>query len=461
MYLAMPRAMTRHLVVMLVATTTGCATIEARPPQGSDAPLRTAQAEVVRKDGAYGTLKQDGTTVTLVASRSCDVVERPTIVRTTRTEFENKSAVADWVLAGSGLVLAGVGAGILVDAHSVGATGTSGRTYNPVGPTGATVIGISGIALGVGLLAISIVDVVRANNVTVEKQEVTSNGATLKTDVACSNKRSTGAAVSGKVGETVFDLGKTNLAGKLTVDIDAAVDPTWVVPSPTKTMTILVGESEVATVDLGPLFTAREDRAWQAVAGAVPACASPTTSKACDPVWNFLSKYSAGRHSAEARKIVDDAAPKIRPLADDEMWRDRKDDVQACASKKFETPTDVDAACTAAEAYLSSFPDGQHFKEAAAALKTGHARSAALTLELERRQARAEALGRQAEAALQEAERRRQAAADAAERTRERQEAAQERTKCEAMCRMGCSSWQFRNNVAMCYSGCVQSRCSP
>ncbi len=403
----------------------GCATIAPKKAAVSDAPLRSAQIEVPRKDGVHATVQQEGTTVRLVASRSCDLVGRSTVLRTTRTEHENKSAGIDWLFAGSGVGFAGAGAVVLVDARGVSDADTSSRKYNPVGPTGATMIGVGGVVVGAGLLTAAIVDVVRANKVTVEEQEITSNGQAVKEDISCTKERAAGAVVRGRVYGSPFDIGKTDAAGKLTVELDAvldpALDPVWVLRDSPRTAPLLVDGVEVATVDLGALFVVREDRAWQGVVGTVPGCAAPTTTKGCDSLNSFLAKFGSGRHAAEARKAIADGAAAMERLRDEDMWKVRKAYLEACTSKKLDSASEIDVACSAIEGYVTAFPNGIHVKEAQAALKVGRARSAALQAAEERKQKAAE-----------EAERRREKAEEQAEKRREQQEAAKQRAQAAA-----------------------------
>lgn len=449
-------SLTASLLVSMMISAAGCATIEARPPQVSDALVHTGSAEVIREDGVHATLKQDGTTVTLVASRSCNVIERPTVLRTTRKEFENKSATMDWILAGSGVAFLGLGVGVLVDVRNVFSTDKSSRTYNVFGPAGATAIGIGALAIGVGLLATSIVDVVRANKVVVEEQEITSNGKTVREGIRCTNSPARGAPVTGKVGDKRFDLGETNGDGKLTVDIDAAIDPTWTVPPPPQNMTVLVREADVGTVDLRALFTVREGRAWERVTKQLPNCASPARSTDCDAVKDFLARYGSGQHAAEARTVLDGSSAELHRLAEDEMWNARKDDVMACANKKSDSPSEIDSACSGAELYVKSFPDGPHFKEADAALRIGRARSRALSAELERKQKAADDAERRRQQMAEAQEKARQQAEAAKEKARQQAEEAREKAqrqeRCRNICLVKCS--HARNEVS-CLSGCT------
>lgn len=412
------------LLWLLLVALGGCATIAPKTPVVSDAPVRSAEAEVLRKGGAHATLQQEGTILKLAASRSCDVIARPTVLRTTRTEYENRSATTDWVMAGSGLALVAAGILATIDAPNVGSSDKTSQTYNPLGPTGATVIGIGSIGIGTGLIAVPIVDVFRAQKVEVGKQEVTSNGAALRKAVPCSNEPHAHAAVTAKTPTETFALGETGDGGQLNVDLDAAINRGWVVPNAAQTATVFVAESEVGTINLASLYKARESHAYPT--DAVPGCATPSTSRGCESISEFLRKYPSGDHSAESRRLLEQAAPKLRRLADAETWHGLN--VEECIGKQESDPAAINAACAKVRAYLSQFPDGEHVKEGDAAVKKGTARAEALEAELERKRRAAEA-----------AERRQALAEEQAELRRENARKAQDRSDCSRIIQAQCA----------------------
>lgn len=422
------------LLGCLVFSMGGCATIEPKTPFVTDQPLRSSESEVVRQDGAHATLRQEGTRLRLSASKSCNLIARPTVLRTTRTEYENRSAATDWAMAGTGLALVAAGIVTLVDSSKVGSTDKSSQSYNPVGPTGATVIGIGSISVGTGLIILPVVDVIRAQKVQVVEQEVTSNGAVLREAVPCAQKPHAHAEVTAKTPSETFALGETGESGHLAIDLDAVINRDWVVPSTTLTATVFVAEAEVGTITLAALYKNREAQAYPAAS--VAFCTTPLDSKGCRPISEFLQKYPNGAHAAESRRLLEEAAPKLHRLADAEIWRGL--DVNACIGKQENDPRAIKASCAGVRSYRTQFPDGQHVQEADAALRSGTTRADALEADLNRKHRAAE-----------EAERRRVHAEEEAEARRENAKRAQDRSDCIRLIQAACARVRFPYDICV------------
>lgn len=417
--------------LLAVAFSTGCASIGVLPGQVNDRPLRSVEEEKVQPDGAHVGLTQAGTELSMVVSHSCELFESPVVERTTRTESTNNSAALDWALFGTGVAAAGLGMYTTFDSSGVYGTSTNSRTYNPIGPTGAAVIGIGSIALGVALLVIPVVDVVRANRETVERAEVTTQGKVIRRDFACTLAPFNHAAVSGRLGDKAFALGTANADGKLDVDLDSAIDPQWAVPTPPARLRIVAEGIAAGEADLAPLFQVREMRAWEQ--SSPDRCLAPKTADGCDLVKLFIARYPAGPHAADARRVLDDSSPQIHRLADDADWRSHADDVQNCASKKLDDPAEVEGACSGVQSYITSFAGGQHSAEAQTVITKGSARVTALRAAAERRQK------------AEEAEEARKAAAEAALRK------AQVEEDCKNKCFVICSRTL---DPMLCLAGC-------
>jgi hypothetical protein len=150
---------------------------------------------------------------------------------------------------------------------------------------------------------------------------------------------------------------------------------------------------------------------------------------------------------------VEDSAPKVHALADEEMWQVREADVRTCGGTKLDTPENIDGACASAQAYISAFTDGQHRKEAEAALKAGRARSALLTAEIERKRKAAE-----------DAERRRLKAEEDAEVRKEAARQAQAKSDCIRLIQSACARAARYRGIPydICYRQTMeaQSQCS-
>ena len=450
---------------LLALAAGGCASVRSKPPQFTDEPLRDTREEVVRPGEAHATITQDGTTVAIVASHACDVWDRPVVTRTTRTESYNRTPAVDWVFLAGGVAIAGVGTYTVIDARNVYATSTNSRTYNPLGSTGATAIGIGTIALGASLLVIPLVDVIRANRVTVDRQEVTTTGTIAQPNVVCKDSPLSTASVEGAIGDKRFPLGSTDATGKLHLDLDTVLDPAWVAPHPPTRMQLVVADATVGDLDLAPLYSSREQLAWNK--SDIQRCAAPTTAQACDPARRFIADYPDGPHASEARAALDKGAPDLERLADDDAWTTARPSLEKCSSGKTSDLTTLDHACDAVQAYIDQHPQGRHTREASAAVKRGRATSAAMVAAIDRQQKAAEAAERrreaQAEAAEKRrqereeaAEKRRQAQAEAAERHRQAQEEAAAHRRCEAACAQQCTFHAI--DPVLCIAYCP-SRC--
>ena len=191
---------------------------------------------------------------------------------------------------------------------------------------------------------------------------------------------------------------------------------------------VVVGGEKVAQLDLTALVTIREARAWSALDRSK--CATPVTSNACASIAEYLDQYSGGPHASEAQALLDVQGPTLRKLRDDEVWS--KINPAACESAKAKatSPEQIDSNCKPLKLYLAQFHDGQHASVAREALEKARKRREALVAEILRKEKAAQA-----------------------------KEAADARKRCVAECKVGCSSWRI-NDQALCFSGCVESRCS-
>lgn len=173
------------------------------------------------------------------------VVQRITVRRTTRTDYENASAATDWLIAGTGVAIAGGGAATMIDAPNVAPNDTASRTYNPVGSDAATAIGIGAIGAGTALVVIPIVDVIRAQKTSVAVGNITQDGEIIKRGIPCEHVPYGSGSVSGAIAGQSVPLGTTDSAGKLVVDRQAQ-------------MSISIAATEVGSASLAPVFAARQ-----------------------------------------------------------------------------------------------------------------------------------------------------------------------------------------------------------
>ena len=194
---------------------------------------------------------------------------------------------------------------------------------------------------------------------------------------------------------------------------------------------VVVGTEKVAQLDLTPLVTIREARAWSTLDRSK--CSSPTTSTACSSIVEYLDQYSGGPHAAEAQSLLDAQGPTLLKLRDDEVWS--KISPAACESAKAPSPEQIDSDCKPLKLYLTGFHDGQHATEAKQILEKA----------TKRREALVKKLADQAERERKGEEQR--------ERNAEQRERNRQIQQCQSACLMRCSN---ALNEGSCLAGCVQ-----
>lgn len=426
---------------VLVLGLGGCATIGLAPPVHEDKPMSQFREEVPTEDGAsFVEVTQDGPSITIDARKRCHVYERQKVRRRSTTERFNTEPGKDWALGLGGTALVGLGFGLAADAqNNVYDDAKNSRTFNEVGPTPATILGATTAALGTTLITVAIVDGVRASGADTTTEDIVLEGTLISMNVACEETpivdqplvlkvtRNFGPGSFGgpSLEEAAFQLGKTNAAGRLQVDLVdalAELDPTFV----EQRAVLLLAGKEVGHVDVEPVVAAKEEVAWGAVN--FPRCQEPKNSGACAGLKDFVSKFPNGRHKAEADRILAEVQPRLDDFRDDEMWNESGREACSGAPKLNDTAA-VEAACRGVAKYRAILRTGKRVAEADGLLKKAQDRVAAL--------------------------RDRVAKNAAAEEARE---AAKERTRCDGECRLVCSSRRF--NFDVCYSGCVAARCT-
>jgi hypothetical protein len=424
---------TSGVFVGMLGVLCGCATIAPKPPTMKDEPVRADPVEVIRAAGAHATMALQGTNLDLTAVHYCDLVEHPVVYRTVTTEHENASAWKDWSIGGAGIALVGGGAYTVIDARNVASKSTASKNYNPVGSGGATAIGIAEIAVGVGLGAVAIYDVIRANRIDVETKKAQLDTRTIKERIVCSSAPLAYAPVVGEIGEHAYNLGATDDAGKLRVDLDPVMREVLAKDAHLK---VKVATVDVGDLDLSPVYLAHEKRGW--TNSLANECRNPSSESSCRTLAMFSTEYPDGPHAGEARTILEQSKPAIMKFADASAWS--RLDIEACTKRPFDDPNEIDRACGDVKMYLLLFPSGAHARDAEAAIKAGEARATALRTKIN-------------QALKVEARKDEQA-----QKAEEAKEAAVERRQCHAQCQVACSSWWVRD-FRLCYTGCIQLPC--
>lgn len=433
----------------------GCATIGSGQPVHSDTHVGMGEQE--EPSGDTVDVEQSGTALTLRSRKVCDVHETRDVSRTTTTPRENQSAWVDWTLGVGGVALAGAGVATMIDSGNVGTSDQNSRTYNPVGGTGAAVLGAGLIAIGAIGGAVALVDVFRANGSDESKTRVAVPGKELRRGVACKSPSPVPNIelvlliphARGELDER-FALGKTSAEGTLRVDLERIISDEYYRATDAHLMR---DATELKKIDLGPVKAVHEASAWNLLDK--EDCAAPKRAYACTPVEEFLKKFPAGAHAAEARQLLDKARPTLKGIAERETWDEISRD--ACAKPTMDKLTEAEDACHALVTFADMYPESSHAAEA----RTTSAKGTPTVKRLRQQQEAAEKRREQQEVLAekrreqQEAERQRQA--ELAEKRREQQQIENDkaalRTQCTAKCNVMCSR---RVNPEMCLAGCIQ-----
>jgi hypothetical protein len=87
-------------------------------------------------------------------------------------------------------------------------------------------------------------------------------------------------------------------------------------------------------------------------------CNNPTTLQACIGVRLYLSKYPAGSHAVEARRVIESSKSKMELLQKDDNYWTAESNFSGCAAKH--SPN----SCEGVELYVTKYPKGLHIGEA-------------------------------------------------------------------------------------------------
>lgn len=259
----------------------------------------------------------------------------------------------------------------------------------------------------------------------VSREEVAEYRGIVRHAVPCSDKPAPDVAISGLLGDQSIPLGKSDERGRLTVNLDQSLPIDTVLPRSAK-LGIQAQGKDYGAVDISALYADREAKAYEESNREI--CVEPKSSGSCNGLQLFLSNYPNGPHSPEAAVTLRASRPIIEQFMDDEAWA--RTIAPNCTKGTAEDPAEIHVACEPYRYYLARYPSGKHAKEAHESLEGGDVRENKLLAEVRRRET----------AAAQK-------------------EAADQRKQCIAECRLGCSSWRFRDHAA-CFSGCIEARCS-
>lgn len=168
------------------------------------------------------------------------------LARTTRVHrtISAREQRLEYGIAAALLLIGGV---VIADAPNVAASDDPVKT-NPVGRSGANAIGVAFAVAGSALLAIGIVDSIRA----LDTVESISNveGTRVPARTFNCDKRVTTAIVRGSVGTSVFPVGIAGPDGRVTVDVKAVVPRAAIYGVVRPAMQLWVGEAQAGEISL-------------------------------------------------------------------------------------------------------------------------------------------------------------------------------------------------------------------
>jgi hypothetical protein len=424
--------------IVLVATTIalanagiGCASIRSevagvqKHELGRDTRIEKTQYALV-------TPRVDGDHLSFRVQPACRVLQVMHQDEVTTYRKLNESKGLDITMGVLGAVAVGAGAWMAIDASNVATTSTSARVYNPVGPDVALGTGAGLAAVGAGLLAIPVTDMIRSSGTRDEHRLFDEDGEELASGVECKNGTVVAGALRAPASKGQVTLGLGFNSAHVQADdvailssgesdlVLSALLPEAALRSASRPeiVSIRVDSVVLSETQLAPAYKAADDARWARLENARKACASPSALNDCDQVDAESKQYPASIHAADARKLVAAAGPAFVRIRDQAAWSNAKS--PECLAAESED------ACEPLKEYLASWPRGQHVVEARAALAKGLSAIKAM-------------LAKQA-AAERAAERREAAAA--------RQEAQREAAS-SAGCKQQCETSR-RNSITMC-----------
>ncbi len=106
--------------------------------------------------------------------------------------------------------------------------------------------------------------------------------------------------------------------------------------------------------------SSEEDQLWQAAN--VDGCKNASKSNACDGVKTYIQKYPSGRHTADARKAIQDGDAHMASVEEENAWKAAVVDQCTKPTKSYD--------CSDVQKYLATYPTGAHAADAKEAMKT-------------------------------------------------------------------------------------------
>jgi hypothetical protein len=289
-------------LLALTLSASACATVDSPKP---NAPVDTVVArhvEAVPSERALGRVQQTGSTLTLSATRECDLHRVRTVDRAELHRVANDQAARPgvWMIAVGALAATG---GIAIT--SVALATSEGRLAPDLAAGGImSAVGAGLIVLGIAVNPGSSRTEVRTTRLDVD-DGVERENAPCAAAIPAARAPVTGRFVGPPAVEIPF--GDTDASGAMVIELGDALPPPLYRDAPAGAkLTVYVGDSPVGTARLDEVAIAVEERAWPA--GAAEACATTSADETCSKIERHLHEFPTGHHAEEARAALERAA---------------------------------------------------------------------------------------------------------------------------------------------------------
>jgi hypothetical protein len=298
------------------------------------------RSELLASSGVEVDVAQDGTSLTVRASRLCQA-QGEQRVEVTSTYGRRVSSPATVIGLGIGGVALGVVGGLY--AANVPDYPPSSRAGPAEDLTQETALaaGIGMLALSAGVLTLTAGNLFAALGTDDEVTEVVESTGPVGPQRSCEPPQPLrGAVVRLGGSEDAPVLGETDATGSLAVDVARVVPPRFALEEPRASVPIQVaGQATEHVVDLRPVRSVLDERAW--VNAAPTRCAAAETSSDCRGLRTYLDYFPTGAHATEGRAVLRGAQARLaeraarqeearraeaaRRAAEEERWRAEQD----------------------------------------------------------------------------------------------------------------------------------------
>jgi hypothetical protein len=332
------------------------------PPVVTDIPKGSEQR--AGANGAYdGAVNQDGPRLSMRLYRLCDVQQVDTFERTTVREHQNDAPQNEWWAGVGGAMFLGAGIAAVASPDTMQPTDGS-RSSKEVRGAGYAAIGVGAL-----LLAVPIIDYVRAHEIAEQKVERTEvAGPMVQRDVRC-GPAPAGMAVSARLRDgRNLQVGRTDARGALDARLDDIV-PRDERLAATDSAMLQVDDRDVGAVALGPLYERREAEAWRLAESSQ--CRDSLDAAACNAEVAYLKSYPSGGHATDAERAILAATSRRRIAAETDAWA--RLDLKGCRTPATNDLGALESACAPLAAYAVTFPDGAHVDAVRDALSAAQA----------------------------------------------------------------------------------------